>query len=169
MRIFGLISVKELFLSKNESFNLENATMCAYKMSEDGAKAIVIYGNLENSVKVYEALKDKMDIPVYVYCRSARANKVLKEKNVPVVLPYKNGKGFSVVRKIHDLTSASTKVLVPTMSLRKIFKIEADFVPEITAITVAKLFYSGCRVAAFEDVLSASEALKAVKRAFKQS
>jgi len=76
MKIFGLIDLRSLFIFDNYSDNFENSINAAYKMCEDGVSGLAIIGNFKDALKIYNFLKDKVDIPVTIVVKTERQRKV---------------------------------------------------------------------------------------------
>lgn len=170
MKIYGLLNLKNLFLSKNINANLENAMIAAYKMSEDGASGIVIYGNIKDEIKVYEILKSRMDIPVFVFTNSSRhfvrnfsssAKHVFSER-------LESTNHLKVVKNFNDFKELDGTILVTNDRILKIFKEEKDFLPEIIATVSYYLFHNNCKIFVNEEVSSAIKGIKVAAK-FKRS
>ncbi len=162
MRVYGLLDLKNLFLSKNINANLENAMIAAYKMSEDGASGIVIYGNINDEMKVYDILRSRMDIPVFVFINNSKyfIKNISSKENYIFSERLENAKHLKVVKGINDLKELGKTILITNDRILKIFREEKDFLPEIIASVAYYLFNNNCKIFVTEEVLSAIKGIK---------
>lgn len=164
MKIFGLIDLRSLFIFNSYSDNFENSINAAYKMCEDGVNGLAIIGNFKDALKIYNFLKDKVDVPVTVVVKTDRQRKVaikflmspifskkLLPHSVKAVFP---GNANFLKRKMGDA------IVFFNNSLLKIFHEEGDYIPEIIAVISYRMAEIGYEYIITSEPLSARAGLK---------
>ena len=169
IEIAGLLNLESLFLFDDLKKNFENAVNSAYKMSEDGAKYVVIWGsNFNARVKIYKYLKNKMDIPVTPFVLSElQYAKVLEEdivfsgKNLPETI-------YTLRPKKNDFLKSkmSNSILITNKDILKIFKTTLDFTTEFSSMIAFRLCEINYKFFITEEVLSARKGAELCNKLF---
>lgn len=156
MKVYGLIKIKSLYLSENEDANLENVILASYKMSEDGAKGIVIKGSFRKAFKILKSLKDKIDIPVFIYCESQNSLTLGKQNKIKVFQSINpSEKNYVNTFKIKSFKEALNTIICENEKILKTFREQIDFLPEIISTIAFDFSKKGCKIFITEEVISA--------------
>lgn len=163
MKIYGLLNLKTLFLSSNRDANFENAVNSSYKMSEDGALALIISGRINDSIELYKFLIDKLDIPLGIYVKKPSELKRAKKEGIEKLysVDLKMSKKISAPKSINGLSGKV--VLIDNRSILRIFRESEDFLPEMVAVLTSRLVESGADIFITEEVKSAIRTVKFAK------
>ncbi|MCD6107187.1 MAG: hypothetical protein J7J57_03170 [Caldisericaceae bacterium] len=164
MKIFGLIDLRSLFIFDNYSDNFENSINAAYKMCEDGVSGLAIIGNFKDALKIYNFLKDKVDIPVTIVVKTERQRKVATKYLMSPIFS-KKLLSHSVKTVFPDNANFLKKkmgdaVVFLNNSLLKIFHEEDDYIPEIIAVASYRMAEIGYEYIITSEPLSVRAGLK---------
>lgn len=173
LKIIGLLNLNELFIFKDSVANFENAVNSAYKLSEDGANGIIVFGkSFFERNKICSYLKPRLDIPVSPLVNSENQLKLIENDNFLFSV-----KHFGI-KKIIRLLEPKTKsmllksnnefsgILLTNKRALKIFKMEADYLDEVIAVLACRATYFGLKYFATENVLSARKGAELCKKLF---
>jgi hypothetical protein len=174
-KIIGLLNLNELFVYEKEPANFENAVNAAYKLSEDGADGIVIYGNsFRERLKLFLYLSPKMDIFASPFIKSEKQfnNFTKAKKNVSKnTILFSNKKISGTFQTIipENLEFLRNKdgvnaLLITNKNLLKIFHTERDFIPEFSALVSEKVCELDYKYLILEEVLSAEKGAEFCKK-----
>ncbi|MGB9694830.1 MAG: hypothetical protein ACP5SB_03075 [Caldisericaceae bacterium] len=155
MKIYALCDIDSLKVASDYKINFENWVNFVYKQSEVGAKGVVLYGKSKKALSaVFEYLKDRLDIPVFIYGEGI----VVKS----VRLAYKKDDLCSLRDlKLKDKVQI---VLVRNSEILRHFASEKSNLPELISVITAVAFRKGARVLITEETQSAVKALSAIKK-----
>ncbi len=160
MKIYGLLNLKTLFLSNSRDANFENAVNCSYKMSEDGALALIISGRINDSIELYKILVDKLDIPLGIYVKKPSELKKAKREGIEKLysIDLKMSKKINIPKSVNELNGKI--VLIDNRSILRMFRESEDFLPEMIAVLTSRLLESGTDIFVTEEVKSAIRTIK---------
>jgi len=160
MKIYGLLSLKTLFLSSSRDANFENAVNSSYKMSEDGALALIISGRINDSIELYKILIDKLDIPLGIYIKKPSELKRAKRKGIENLysVDLKMSKKINIPKSVNELNGKV--VLIDNGSILRMFRESEDFLTEMIAVLTSRLLESGTDIFITEEVKSAIKTIK---------
>ncbi len=168
IKIVGLLNLKDLFIFKNYAANFENAVNAAYKLSEDGAAGVVIYGKLFSvRKKIFLHLKDRLDIPVSPFITSKVQIAGMKSKFLFSAFGAEGTKKVTVPGSIDSLKEKySPGILITNKNILKLFRSSPDYLDEITAMVACKSEKLGYEYLITENVLSAVKGAEVCGRLF---
>jgi len=160
MKIYGLLNLKTLFLSNSRDANFENAVNASYKMSEDGALALIISGRINDSIELYKILVDKLDIPLGIYVKKPSELKKAKREGIEKLysIDLKMSKKINIPKSVNELNGKI--VLIDNRSILRMFRESEDFLPEMIAVLTSRLLESGTDIFVTEEVRSAIRTIK---------
>ncbi len=167
--IVGLLNLNALFLFDKFNKNFENTVNAAYKINEDGANSVVVWGNtFKTRLKVYEYLKGRLDIPVVPFVSSeTQFAEILNEKRVFAKKDFPETIFALRPKSINFLEEKiSDAVLITNKDITKVFKTTPDFIPEYATITAFRLCELSYKFLITEEVLSARKGTKLCKKLF---
>lgn len=160
MKIYALLDVNSLMISSKKATNLQNCTNFAYKQSELGADALVICGKpLETLIELSELLRNDLDIPIFIFY-----DKITQEESA-FVKNSLNNKYKKMTTITNFVKEKECRVLIfKNSDLIEFFKGTEDCVPEMVSSTVTFAYLKNVKIIICEEVESARESLKAIKK-----
>ncbi len=171
-KIIGLLNLKHLFIYEENSANFENAINASYKLSEDGANGVLIYGStFKNRLKLFQYLKDKMDIFVTPLVKTEKQAKLITPR-VPIFSKNKLDHTIKAIvpKNLNFLNSPIYKrdkesaILLSDEHILRLFHTSVDFLPEFSALLSNKICEKGYSYIILERVLSARKGTEFCKK-----
>jgi len=172
-KIIGLLNLKHLFIYEENGANFENAVNASYKLSEDGADGILIYGStFKNRLRLFQYLKDRLDIFVSPFVKTKKQLNLVTPYHAPIF----SKEGFS--HTIKTITPENllflnesdykknkrTAILLPDETIQKLFYTSVDFLPEFSALISHKICEKQYGYIILERVLSAQKGAEFCKK-----
>ncbi len=174
IKIIGLLNLNELFLFNNKKANIENSVNAAYKLSEDGAKEVVVYGkSFSERKKLVFILKPRLDIPVSTIITSPKQIKLLK--NTEKIFSTKeilcSGKKIIPITVLKTVRILKEKnhlkgLLVTNKKALKLFDAEPDYLNEIITVLICKAISLNTEFFITENIPSAKKGAELYKKLF---
>ncbi len=172
IKIIGLLNLKHLFIYEEDSANFENAINASYKLSEDGANGVLIYGStFKNRLKLFQYLKDKMDIFVTPFVKTEKQAKLITHR-VPIFSENKLDHTIKTIipKNLNFLSNSvyeqdkESAILLSDERILRLFHTSIDFLPELSALISNKICERGYSYIILERVLSARKGAEFCKK-----
>ena len=175
-KIIGLLNLKHLFIYEEDSANFENAVNASYKLSEDGASGILIYGStFENRLRLFQYLKNRLDIFVSPFIKTkkqlslvAQYTPIFSEENraahaIRTIIP----KNLDFLHNTNYKENRKTAILLTDETILKLFHTTADFLPEFSALVSNEICKKQYMYVILERVLSAQKGTEFCEKIYK--
>jgi len=171
-KIIGLLNLKHLFIYEENGANFENAVNASYKLSEDGADGILIYGStFKNRLRLFQYLKDRLDIFVSPFIKT-KNQLGLVTPHTPIFSEEKQSYAVRTIvpKKLYFLNNTDYKenkkkaILLPDETILKLFHTSVDFLPEFSALISHKICEKQYGYIILERVLSAQKGAEFCKK-----
>ena len=174
-KIIGLLNLKHLFIYEENSANFENAVNASYKLSEDGADGILIYGStFENRLRLFQYLKDRLDIFVSPFVKT-KNQLGLVAPHTPIFSEEKQSHAVrTIVPKNLDFLHHSdykenrkTAILLTDETILRLFHTTTDFLPEFSTLVSNEICKKQYMYVILERILSAQKGTEFCKKVYK--
>ena len=174
-KIIGLLNLRHLFIYKENGANFENAVNASYKLSEDGASGILIYGStFENRLKLFQYLRDRLDIFVSLFVKTRNQLSLVApytpifseeklEHTVRTIVP----KSLHFLNNSNYKENEKTAILLTDETILKLFHTTTDFLPESSALISNEICKKQYIYMILERVLSAQKGTEFCKKIYK--